>query len=100
MPTDSHNGRQALTLDEELARGGLPTHIIQSIEKMTLTIEEVMKWRETTRQSRVTITKEKVSIELYTELSVKRLVASAGGVTGLLTILTAALYHLGVVHPT
>src|SRR5687768_13045018 len=73
----------ALSLDE-LAAGKLPPGILDAIDKMELTVEEMQTWDKSKPRFRVRIVPRSVDIDIRLRLSTTKLVLAAAGILGAL----------------
>ena len=63
---------------EKLIHGKLPTRIIQAIEEMELTVEEVLEWETGKPKIRVVATESDLQIALRLRIPIKEMLGTLG----------------------
>jgi hypothetical protein len=89
-PQPSTKQHRTPTTIEELAAGQLPIKLLDAINEMELSVEEVVQWERSKPAIRVTFSERAVYIETRLKIPLKR-AAVVGSISGLILAVTTTI---------
>jgi hypothetical protein len=83
---------------DELAAGTLPPRVTATINKLDLTVAELLQWEASKPVVRLAISERQIVVEMRVRIPVKRTMALVGGAGGLLWIVLDVVLKLFAAH--